>query len=122
MPSSPRRRGTRGVAASLFQGQQHLPFGLRAFACRRVTFFAGAKKSNQKKAPSPTSRSRRVGGEAIFGLGLLPRSENGGHPWPPPLRGFRLLVAAAGLRESKAPASPVSSRPAADGPTSLFDL
>ena len=51
----------------------------------------------------------------------LPRSENGGHPWPPPLRGFRVLVAAAGLRKSKAPASPVSRRPPADGPISVFD-
>src|SRR5688500_16827055 len=60
-----------------------------------LLFFAGAKKSNQKKAPSSTNRSRYVGGEGIFGLGLLPRSENGGHPWPPPLRGFRALMATA---------------------------
>src|SRR5688500_19824322 len=113
-----------GVLSRCAEKPFSLPRGdrSRAFAFGELLFFAGAKKSNQKKAPSSTSRSRGVGGEGIFGLGLLPRSENGGHPWPPPLRGFRVLVAAAGLRKSKAPASPVSRRPAADGPISVFAL
>ena len=75
---------------------------------RRVTFFAGAKKVTKESTSVDPDRSRHVSDEGIFGLGLLPRSENGGHPWPPPLRGFRVLVAAAGPRKSKAKRSPAS--------------
>jgi hypothetical protein len=93
-----------GVLSRCAEKPFSLPRGdrSRAFAFGELLFFAGAKKSNQKKAPSSTSRSRCVGGEAIFGLGILPRSENGGHPWPPPLWGFRMRLAAAGMRRSRA--------------------
>ena len=52
----------------------------------------------------------------------MARSENGGHPWPPPLRGLRLLVATAGPGKSKAwPSAPARARSWLPGPLA-FDL
>jgi hypothetical protein len=94
--------GPQGSGARASEVETIRPSGGELSPFGELLFFAGAKKSNQKKAPSSTGRSRYVGVEGIFGLGLLPRSENGGHPWPPPLRGFRMLAAAAGPGKSKA--------------------
>jgi hypothetical protein len=39
---------------------------------------------DQRKHQSTKRLYERLGGVGIFGLGILPRSENGRHPWRPP--------------------------------------
>ncbi len=58
-----------------------------------------SKKRNQRKGPAPTERTRPVVRSGIFRLAILARSENGGHPCPPPA-GCAMCSAAS--RRSKA--------------------
>src|SRR5688500_10431800 len=49
------------------------------------------KVTKRKHLPRDIKTAQRVcGAVGIFGLGILPRSENAGHPWPPP-SGFPAL-------------------------------
>ncbi|MDQ3205093.1 MAG: hypothetical protein M3Q40_00950, partial [Pseudomonadota bacterium] len=52
-----------------------------------------AKESNQRKAFPERAADPQLGGTVIFRLGILPRSENSGHPCPLPC-GFARHTAA----------------------------